>query len=268
MLLSALLVLSIRLPVFQDVLGKNDRIDPLSAESDSCHNQILQIDSVCRLEKSNIQGYDTEAREHYANYGELQTRTNAFMQHYDDYQAEEFGLADSSQNDNVPSTGNVNHNDSVVPALVGHNGGGSGTGDGGHNGGGHNSGGHNGGGSGTGDNKNNDQNKNHKGENGNGHCTPVTLSGLPGQTKPVAICLVNGVDTNVATEIGFATFTLVQLNNGEFRLSINGLNGQTQPAIVTVTAGVSSPIIVPGSGTGNVLIGDGYSLILNVPRTE
>ena len=140
----------------------------------------------------------------------------------------------------------------------GHKGGGGsgnpGTGDGGHNGGSHNG--------------NNDQKNNHSGGSKDSSCIPVTLSGLPGQTKPLAICLVTGKDTNVATEIGFATFTLVQLAGGEFRLTINGLNGQyqNQPAIVTLASGATSPITVPGLGRGNVLIGDGYSVILDVPR--
>ena len=107
---------------------------------------------------------------------------------------------------------------------------------------------------------------NNGGGSNDSSCIPVTLSGLPGQTKPLAICLVAGKDTNVATEIGFATFTLVQYNGEEFRLTINGLNSQTQPAIVTVASGATSPITVPGLGTGNVLLGSDYSVILDVPR--
>ena len=84
----------------------------------------------------------------------------------------------------------------IITVAVG-GGGNPGTGDGGHNGGSHNG--------------NNDQKNNHSGGSKDSSCIPVTLSGLPGQTKPLAICLVTGKDTNVATEIGFATFTLVQL---------------------------------------------------------
>jgi hypothetical protein len=94
----------------------------------------------------------------------------------------------------------------------------------------------------------------------------VTLSGLPGQTRPIAICLVPGKAADVATEFGYASFTLDQQNGGTFKLTIDRLNGQTQTAIVTVELGMSTPIMVPGLGTGNVLIGNAYSVILDIPR--
>ena len=140
--------------------------------------------------------------------------------------------------------------------------------------GGHNDGrqGGNNGNGGQNDNNNNgnggqnDNNNNNNGGSKDSNCTPVTLSGLPGQTHPLAICLVVGVETKVPTEIGIGTFTLSQSNGGEFKLTINGLNGQKQPAIVTLPLGVTTPIIVPGLGSGTVLIGDTYSIILDIPR--
>ena len=253
--LSTLLVLSTRSVMIQPVFGKNNDIGQMSTEDYSCRYQALQIGSLCQAEKSNIQSYDTNAREHKSNFGDPEARMNTFMKHYDEYQAEELGTYGFDQNDSVSNRGNTNSNESVTPTLAGHNGGSPGGGN--HNGGSPGGGNHNG---------NNDQNDKSNGDRGASSCTPVTLSDLPGQTRPLAICLVTGKDTNVATEIGFATFTLVQLNGEEFQLTINGLNGQTQPAIVTVASGATSPITVPGLGTGNVLIGNAYSVILDVPR--
>ena len=231
-------------------------------EGDPCSNQASQIDSLCQPEKSNIQSYDTTTREHYSNFGDTDARMDTFMNQYNKYQAEELGTSGSYQNDSVSNKGNTNSNESVTPTIVGHNGGGS-PGGGGDN--------HNGGGSpgGGGDNQkgNNNQNNSPDGGEKSSTCTPVTLSDLPGQIKPLAICLISRQDTNIATEIGLGTFTLVQLNGDEYQLTINNLNGQTQPAIVTVALGATSPITVPGLGTGNVLIGNAYSVILDVPRT-
>ena len=231
-------------------------------EGDPCSNQASQIDSLCQPEKSNIQSYDTTTREHYSNFGDTDARMDTFMNQYNKYQAEELGTSSSYQNDSVSNKGNTNSNESVTPTIVGHNGGGS-PGGGGDN--------HNGGGSpgGGGDNQkgNNNQNNSPNGGGKSSTCTPVTLSDLPGQTKPLAICLISGQDTNIATEIGLGTFTLVQLNGDEYQLTINNLNGQSQPAIVTVALGATSPITVTGLGTGNVLIGNAYSVILDVPRT-
>ena len=387
--LSTLLVLSTRSVMIQPVFGKNNDIGQMSTEDYSCRYQALRIGSLCQAEKSNIQSYDTNAREHNSNFGDPEARMDTFMKHYDEYQAEELGTYGFDQNDSVSNRGNTNSNESVTPTLAGHNGGSPGGGNnhnggspgggnnhnggspgggnnhnggspgggnnhnggspgggnnhnggspgggnnhnggspgggnnhnggspgggnnhnggspgggnnhnggspgggnnhnggspgggnnhnGGSPGGGNNHNGgspgggnnHNGGSPGGGNNHNgnNDQNDKSNGDRGASSCTPVTLSDLPGQTRPLAICLVTGKDTNVATEIGFATFTLVQLNGEEFRLTINGLNGQTQPAIVTVASGATSPITVPGLGTGNVLIGNAYSVILDVPR--
>ena len=87
------------------------------------------------------------------------------------------------------------------------------------------------------------------------------LSDLPGQTRPLAICLVPEKDTNVSTEIGFATFTLVQLNGKNSDEQSADINGQTQPAMVTVASGGQVQIAVPGcSVTGNVLIGNDIPL--------
>jgi hypothetical protein len=286
-LLSTLLVLSTRSGTIQNVFGKNN-MGQMLGEGDPCSNQASQIDSLCQPEKSNIQSYDTTTREHYSNFGDTDARMDTFMNQYNKYQAEELGTSGSYQNDSVSNKGNTNSNESVTPTIVGHNGGGSpGGGGDNHNGGGspggggdnHNGGGspggggnnHNGGGSpgGGGNNQkgNNNQNNSPDGGGKSSTCTPVTLSDLPGQTKPLAICLISGQDTNIATEIGLGTFTLVQLNGDEYQLTINNLNGQTQPAIVTVALGATSPITVPGLGTGNVLIGNAYSIILDVPRT-
>jgi len=244
-------------------------------EGDPCSNQASQIDSLCQPEKSNIQSYDTTTRGHYSNFGDTDARMDTFMNQYNKYQAEELGSSGSYQNDSVSNKGNTNSNESVTPTIVGHNGGGSpGGGGDNHKGGGSPGGGgdnHKGGGSpgGGGDNQkgNNNQNNSPDGGGKSSTCTPVTLSDLPGQTKPLAICLFSGQDTNIATEIGLGTFTLVQLNGDEYQLTINNLNGQTQPAIVTVALGATSPITIPGLGTGNVLIGSAYSVILDVPRT-
>ena len=260
-LLSTLLVLSTRSGTIQNVFGKNN-MGQMLGEGDPCSNQASQIDSLCQPEKSNIQSYDTTTREHYSNFGDTDARMDTFMNQYNKYQAEELGTSSSYQNDSVSNKGNTNSNESVTPTIVGHNGGGS-PGGGGDN--------HNGGGSpgGGGDNQkgNNNQNNSPNGGGKSSTCTPVTLSDLPGQTKPLAICLISGQDTNIATEIGLGTFTLVQLNGDEYQLTINNLNGQSQPAIVTVALGATSPITVPGLGTGNVLIGNAYSVILDVPRT-
>ena len=260
-LLSTLLVLSTRSGTIQNVFGKNN-MGQMLGEGDPCSNQASQIDSLCQPEKSNIQSYDTTTREHYSNFGDTDARMDTFMNQYNKYQAEELGTSGSYQNDSVSNKGNTNSNESVTPTIVGHNGGGS-PGGGGDN--------HNGGGSpgGGGDNQkgNNNQNNSPNGGGKSSTCTPVTLSDLPGQTKPLAICLISGQDTNIATEIGLGTFTLVQLNGDEYQLTINNLNGQSQPAIVTVALGATSPITVPGLGTGNVLIGNAYSVILDVPRT-
>ena len=253
-LLSTLLVLSTRSGTIQNVFGKNN-MGQMLGEGDPCSNQASQIDSLCQPEKSNIQSYDTTTREHYSNFGDTDARMDTFMNQYNKYQAEELGSSGSYQNDSVSNKGNTNSNESVTPTIVGHNGGGS-PGGGGDN--------HNGG-----DNQKGNNNQNNSPNTGgkSSTCTPVTLSDLPGQTKPLAICLISGQDTNIATEIGLGTFTLVQLNGDEYQLTINNLNGQTQPAIVTVALGATSPITVPGLGTGNVLIGNAYSVILDVPRT-
>jgi hypothetical protein len=55
------------------------------------------------------------------------------------------------------------------------------------------------------------------------------------------------------------------LSEGTFKLTIDKLNGQFQPATVTVELGMSTSIYVPGLGTGNVLIGNDYSVILDMP---
>src|SRR6185312_8889988 len=187
------------------------------------------------------------------------------------------GGGDNHNGGGSPGGGGDNHNGGGNPGGGGdnHNGdgnqgggrdkpnGGGSPGGGGdnHNGGGSPGGGgdnHNGGGSpgGGGDNQkgNNNQNNSPDGGGKSSTCTPVTLSDLPGQTKPLAICLISGQDTNIATEIGLGTFTLVPLNGDEYQLTITNLNGQTQPAIVTVALGATSPITIPGLGTGNVLI--------------
>ena len=196
--------------------------------------------------------------------------------------ADELGYDnDLYQSDNASGVGDVNSSGNVMPAFAGHSHGGP---DGGHYGGGNHpgtgdgdggNGSHHGitnsrGGNGKGHNDgssshngNNDQNNKPSGDSNNNdknnnnirRCIPVTLSDLPGQTRPLEPCLVIGVNTNVATEIGNATFILSQSSGGEFKLTINGLNGQTQPAIITTKSGVKTPIIVPGLGTGNVLIG-------------
>ena len=156
-ILSTLLILSTRSGMPQYVSGKNNNIDLMSSEDDSCRYQTSQIDSLCQAEKSNIQNYDTNATEHNSKFGNPETRMDTFMKHYDEYQAEELGTNGFDQNGSVSNTGNTNSNETVMPALAGHNGGGGsgnpGTGNGGgHNGGGGSgnpgtgNGGHNGGG--------------------------------------------------------------------------------------------------------------------------
>src|SRR5215467_4220604 len=305
--LSTLLILSTKLPMYQDVIGKNGDTDLKLAESDSCHSQVPQIISLCRLESSEIQHYNAETRGHYADEGSPLTNIGSIIKHHNEYQEEQLGLSDFDQNNNLTNSGDSNYNESVSPALVGHggssgtggggshggssgtggggshggssgtggggsHGGSSGTGGGGSHGGssGTGGGGSHGGSSGTGgesgNNGNNGQNDNHSSERKNSPCVPVTLSGLPSQTRPIAICLIPGKAADVATEFGYASFTLDQLNGGTFKLTIDRLNGQTQPAIVTVQLGMSTSIIVPGLGTGNVLIGNAYSVILDIPR--
>ena len=83
----------------------------------------MQIGSLCQAEKSNIQSYDTNAREHNSNFGDPEARMDTFMKHYDEYQAEELGTYGFDQNDSVSNTGNTNSNESVMPTLAGHNGG-------------------------------------------------------------------------------------------------------------------------------------------------
>ena len=122
--LSTLLVLSTRSVMIQSVLGKNNNIGQMSSEDDSCRYQTLWIGSLCQAEKSNIQSYDTNGREHNSNFGDPEARMDTFMKHYDEYQAEELGLHGVDQNDNVSNKGNPNSNENVMPALVGHNGGG------------------------------------------------------------------------------------------------------------------------------------------------
>ena len=178
-ILSTLLILSTRSGMPQYVSGKNNNIDLMSSEDDSCRYQTSQIDSLCQAEKSNIQNYDTNAMEHNSKFGNPETRMDTFMKHYDEYQAEELGTNGFDQNGSVSNTGNTNSNETVMPALAGHNGGGGsgnpGTGNGGgHNGGGGsgnpgtgNGGGHNGGG-GSG-NPGTGNGGGHKGGGGNGN---------------------------------------------------------------------------------------------------
>ncbi len=257
--LSTLLILSTKLTMYQDVIGKNGDTDLKLAESDSCHSQVPQIISLCRFESSEIQHYNAETRGHYADEASPLTNIGSIIKHHNEYQEEQLGLSDFDQNNNLTNSGDSNYNESVSPALVGH-GGGSGTGGGGSHGGSSGTGGE------SGNNGNNGQNDNHSSERKNSPCVPVTLSGLPSQTRPIAICLIPGKAADVATEFGYASFTLDQLNGGTFKLTIDRLNGQTQPAIVTVQLGMSTSIIVPGLGTGNVLIGNAYSVILDIPR--
>ena len=132
--LSTLLVLSTRSVMIQSVFGKNNDIGQMSSEDDSCRYQTLRIGSLCQAEKSNIQSYDTNAREHNSNFGDPEARMDTFMKHYDEYQAEELGTYGFDQNDSVSNRGNTNSNESVMPTLAGHNGGGAGGGNN-HNGG-------------------------------------------------------------------------------------------------------------------------------------
>ena len=141
--LSTLLVLSTRSVMIQPVFGKNNDIGQMSTEDYSCRYQALRIGSLCQAEKSNIQSYDTNAREHNSNFGDPEARMDTFMKHYDEYQAEELGTYGFDQNDSVSNRGNTNSNESVMPTLAGHNGGSPGGGN--HNGGSPGGGNHNGG---------------------------------------------------------------------------------------------------------------------------
>src|SRR5215467_8785103 len=149
--LSTLLILSTKLPMYQDVIGKNGDTDLKLAESDSCHSQVPQIISLCRLESSEIQHYNAETRGHYADEGSPLTNIGSIIKHHNEYQEEQLGLSDFDQNNNLTNSGDSNYNESVSPALVGH-GGSSGTGGGGSHGGssGTGGGGSHGGSSGTG----------------------------------------------------------------------------------------------------------------------
>ena len=298
MLLSVLLILSTRLATYEYIFAKNNNIDQTLLKDNICRYHLSEIDSLCQDEKLNIPQYNTGASEPYS-LGDSENLVGTFLKQYDKDRAQGLAYHNFSQNHNVSNQGNVDNTSNIMPAFVGGGGNGPGSGPGsgrdhfgdggggngpgsgpgsgrdhfGDGGGGNgpgsgrdhfgDGGGGNGPGSGGGHDGNNHPNN---GNSNNGSCVPVTLSGLPGQNQPIAICLVTGKATNVATQIGYASFTLVNLNNGEFKLTVNGLNGQTQPAIVTVSFGVTSPIIVPGLGTGNVLIGDTYSIILDMPR--
>lgn len=285
-MLSVLLVLSTRSTILENVLAKNYNANIIPTEDNLCRYQIPQANTVCHAYNLNIRTNTDRMSEQDSNFDNSITLAGSFLKHYAEDRADELGYdGDLYQSDNASGVGDVNSRGNVMPAFVGHSHGGQdgghyggdnhpGTGDGGegnrsHHGstngrGGGNGNGHNDGSSSH--NGNNDQNNKHSGDsnknnnnnNNNNNirrCIPVTLSDLPGQTQPLELCLIIGVDTNVATEIGNATFTLSQSSGGEFKLTINGLNGQTQPAIVSTKSGMRTPIIVPGLGTGNVLVG-------------
>ncbi len=252
----------------------------MPTEDNLCRYQISQANTVCPAYNLNIRIHTDRMSEQDFNFDNSNTLAGSFLKHYNEERADELGYdGDPNQSDNASGVGDVNSSGNVMPAFVGHShdgqdgghyGGGNhpGTGDGDRGNGSHhgstngrggNGNGHN---DGSSHNGNNDQTNKHSNNNNNNNnnnnirrCIPATLSDLPGQTQPLELCLVIGVDTNVATEIGNATFTLSQSSGGEFKLTINGLNGQTQPAIITTKSGMRTPIIIPGLGTGNVLIG-------------
>gem|GEM_PF-1638993 len=284
--LSVLFVLSTRSPILENVFAKNYNANMIPTEDNLCRYQLPQANTVCHAYNLNIRTHVDRMSEQDFNFDNSTTLGGSFLKHYDEDRAEELGYGDNLyQSDNASGVGDVNSSGNVMPAFVGHSHGGQdgghydvgnhpGTGDGsdGGNGSHHSStndrsGNGNGRNDGSSHNGNNDRNNKHGGDsnknNNNNNkndnnirqCIPVTLNDLPGQTQPLEPCLVIGVDTNVATEIGNATFTLNQSSGGEFKLTINGLNSQTQPAIITTKSGVKTPIIVPGLGTGNVLIG-------------
>ncbi|HEY7080995.1 MAG TPA: hypothetical protein VH500_14945, partial [Nitrososphaeraceae archaeon] len=128
LVLSTLLILSTKLPVYQEVFGKNDNMDLASTATDSCHSQTPQIVSLCRFERSEIQRYNAEAREHYTDDDSPETPMGAIMKHHNEYEEKELGLSESDQNNSRTNNGESNYNESVSPALVGHSGNGPGSG--------------------------------------------------------------------------------------------------------------------------------------------
>ena len=277
--LSALLFLSTRSTTLENVFAKNYNVNIIPTEDNLCRYPIPQANTVCHAYNPNIRTQTDRKSEQDSNFDNSTTLAGSFLKHYDEDRADELGYDnDLYQSDNASGVGDVNSSGNVMPAFVGHSHGSPdgghydggnhpGTGDGGGGNGSHHGSTNGRGGNGNGHNDgshsgNNDQNSKHSGDNNKNNndknirrCIPVTLSDLPGQTQPLELCLVIGLDTNVSTEIGNATLTLSQSSGGEFKLTINGLNGQTQPAIITTKSGVRTPIIVPGLGTGNVLIG-------------
>jgi hypothetical protein len=317
--LSVLLILSSRTATLENAFAKYYNLHSTTVEDDLCKYQISEANTLCQNDILNSRGGANGASELNSNFDSSKSLSSSFLRHYDEDRAYQLGNYDNYQNGIVSDEGNNNGSGSgtIVPAFVGHNGGGGSGGGhngggnngggsgGGHNGGGNNGGGsgggHNGGGSGGdrngggsggdrngggsggdrngggsggghngggsgGNNGNGGQNDNNNGGSKDSNCMPVTLSGLHGQTQPLAICLVVGVDTKVPTEIGSGTFTLSRTNGGDFKLTINGLTGQKEPAIVTLPLGVTTTIFVPGLGSGTVLIGSTYSIILDIPR--
>jgi hypothetical protein len=278
--LSVLLVLSTRSTILENVFAKYYNANRMPTEDSLCRYQISQANTVCPAYNLNIHTHTDRMSEQDFNFDNSNTLAGSFLKHYNEERTDELGYdGDLNQSDNASGVGNVNSSGNVMPAFVGHShdgqdgghyGGGNhpGTGDGDRVNGSHHGSTNSSGGNGNGHNDgssyngNNDQTNKHSEDSNNNNnnnnirrCIPATLSDLPGQTQPLELCLVIGVDTNVATEIGNATFTLSQSSGGEFKLTINGLNGQTQPAIITTKSGMRTPIIIPGLGTGNVLIG-------------
>ncbi|HEY7573443.1 MAG TPA: hypothetical protein VH796_18945 [Nitrososphaeraceae archaeon] len=283
--LSVLFVISTRSTILENVFAKNYNANMIPTEDNLCRYQIPQANTVCHAYNPNIRTHIDRMSEQDFNFDNSITLGGSFLKHYDEDRADELGYGDGDdlyQSDNASGVGYVNSSGNVMPAFVGHSHGGQngghydggnhpGTRDGGVGNGSHHGstndrdGNGNGHDNGSSHNGNNDQNNKHSGDSNKNNsnkndnniqrCIPVTLSDLPGQTQPLEPCLVIGMDTNVATEIGNATFTLNQSSGDEFKLTINGLNSQIQPAIITTKSGVKTPIIVPGLGTGNVLIG-------------
>ena len=282
-ILSVLLILSTSSTTLENVFAKNSNANIIPIEDNLCRYQIPQANTVCHAYNLNMRTHTDRMSQQDFNFDNSTTLAGSFLKHYDEDRADELGYGDDLyQSDNAPRVGDDNSSGNVLPAFVGNshdsqNGGHPGvdnhpgTGDGGGENGNHHGSSNGRGGNGNGHidgsrhDGNNDQNNKHSGDSNKNNnnkndnnirrCIPVTLSDLPGQTQPLEPCIIIGVDTNVATEIGNATFTLNQSSEGEFKLTIDRLNGQTQPAIITAKLGVKTPIIVPGLGTGNVLIG-------------
>ena len=141
--LSVLLILSTRSYTLENVFAKYYKLNSTTVEVDPCRYQMSEGNTLCQYDSLSSRDAAIGASELNSNFDNSKSLTSSFLKHYDEDRAHELENHDNYQNGIVSNEGNDNSSGSggIMPALVGHNGGGHDGGGGSGSGGGHDGGG-------------------------------------------------------------------------------------------------------------------------------